>query len=245
MNDVPHDGRAVSEDALLRVSKLSRCFDGGTVNALNGVTFDVGRGEFVAIMGPSGSGKSTLLNLLGGLDRPTSGEIDFDGQPVTQLKDLDQFRAETLGFVFQSFHLLPTLTALENVQIPMFEERLDRKARVARANELLNRVGLSHRLNHLPHKLSTGERQRVAIARALANDPKILLADEPTGNLDCAMTSSVMDIFEKLHREHGLTLIVVTHDAEVGARAQRVITLRDGRIVASGAPKRVPSPCDS
>jgi putative ABC transport system ATP-binding protein len=245
MNDIPHDGRTLLREPLLRISKLSRCFDGGTVNALNGVSFDVGRGEFVAIMGPSGSGKSTLLNLLGGLDRPTSGEIDFDGQPVTQLKDLDQFRAQTLGFVFQSFHLLPTLTAVENVQIPMFEERIDRKARAARANELLNRVGLSHRLNHLPHKLSTGERQRVAIARALANDPKVLLADEPTGNLDCAMTSSVMDIFERLHREHGLTLIVVTHDAEVGARAERVITLRDGRIVASGAPKRVPSPCDS
>jgi predicted ABC-type transport system involved in lysophospholipase L1 biosynthesis ATPase subunit len=116
---------------------------------------------------------------------------------------------------------------------------------VSRANDLLKRVGLSHRLNHMPHTLSTGERQRVAIARALANDPKILLADEPTGNLDCAMTASVMDIFERLHREHGLTLIVVTHDAEVGARAERVITLRDGRIVASGAPKRVPVPCDS
>src|SRR5580704_721040 len=197
MNDIPHDGRTLLREPLLRISKLSRCFDGGTVNALNGVSFDVGRGEFVAIMGPSGSGKSTLLNLLGGLDRPTSGEIDFDGQPVTQLKDLDQFRAQTLGFVFQSFHLLPTLTALENVQIPMFEERFDRKERVSRANDLLNRVGLSHRLNHLPHTLSTGERQRVAIARALANDPKILLADEPTGNLDCAMTSSVMDIFER------------------------------------------------
>jgi putative ABC transport system ATP-binding protein len=245
MSDDSHDGRPGQREPLLRVSKLSRCFDGGTVNALNGVTFDVGRGEFVAIMGPSGSGKSTLLNLLGGLDRPTSGEIDFDGQSVSQLKDLDQFRARTLGFVFQSFHLLPTLTAVENVQIPMFEERVDRKQRAARACELLKRVGLSHRLNHLPHKLSTGERQRVAIARALANDPKILLADEPTGNLDCAMTSSVMDIFEHLHRDHGLTLIVVTHDGEVGARAERVITLRDGRIVASGAPKRVPVPCDS
>jgi putative ABC transport system ATP-binding protein len=245
MSDDPHDGRPLQREPLLRISKLSRCFDSGTVNALAGVTFDVGRGEFVAIMGPSGSGKSTLLNLLGGLDRPTSGEIDVDGQSVSQLKDLDQFRAQTLGFVFQSFHLLPTLTALENVQIPMFEERFDRKERVSRANDLLKRVGLSHRLHHMPHTLSTGERQRVAIARALANDPKILLADEPTGNLDCAMTASVMDIFERLHREHGLTLIVVTHDAEVGSRAERVITLRDGRIVASGAPKRVPVPCDS
>ncbi len=246
MNDDPQDGHPrLERSSLLRISKLSRCFDGGTVNALNSVTFDVGRGEFVAIMGPSGSGKSTLLNLLGGLDLPTSGEIDFDGQSFSELKDIDHFRAKTLGFVFQSFHLLPTLTALENVQIPMFEGGLSRKERAARAFELLTLVGLSHRFHHLPHKLSTGERQRVAIARSLANKPQLLLADEPTGNLDCAMSSSVMDIFDRLHREHGLTLIVVTHDSEVGARAERVITLRDGRVVASGAPKRVPVPCDS
>jgi putative ABC transport system ATP-binding protein len=244
MSDDPHDGQPPLMSPLLRISKLSRCFDGGTVNALNSATFDVGRGEFVAIMGPSGSGKSTLLNLLGGLDRPTSGEIDFDGQPFSQLKDLDHFRANTLGFVFQSFHLLPTLTAVENVQIPMFGGALGRKERTARALELLTRVGLSHRFHHLPHKLSTGERQRVAVARALANEPRLLLADEPTGNLDCAMTSGVMDVFERLHQEHGLTLIVVTHDSEVAARAERVITLRDGRVVASGAPKRVPVPCD-
>jgi len=166
-------------------------------------------------MGPSGSGKSTLLNLLGALDEPTSGEIIFEGKPLRQQADLDRFRASTLGFVFQSFYLLPTLTALENVQIPMFESSLGARERVAKASELLALVGMTHREKHLPAKLSVGERQRVAIARALANDPKLLLADEPTGNLDTASGNMVLDLFDRLHRERGLTLVVITHDSHV------------------------------
>jgi putative ABC transport system ATP-binding protein len=173
------------------------------------------------------------LNLLGALDRPTSGEILFEGRSLAGQTDLDRFRATTLGFVFQSFYLLPTLTAVENVQIPMFEGSLGARQRVAKAAELLELVGMSHRGGHLPAKLSVGERQRVAIARALANEPKLLLADEPTGNLDSAAGSSVLELFDRLHRERGLTLVVITHDAEVAARAERTVWIRDGRLQGS------------
>ncbi|HET6323823.1 MAG TPA: ABC transporter ATP-binding protein [Planctomycetaceae bacterium] len=215
---------------LLDVRSVSRTYDDGTVCALKGVSFTIGRGEYVAIMGPSGSGKSTLLNLLGALDHPSQGEICFEGQPLCKMRNLDQFRARTIGFVFQSFHLLPTLTALENVQIPMFEGPLDRRGRIRKAEELLCLVGLSHRLKHVPQKLSVGERQRVAIARALANDPSVLLADEPTGNLDSRAGAGVLDLFDHLHRERGVTLVVITHGAEVAARAERTIWIRDGQI---------------
>jgi ABC-type lipoprotein export system ATPase subunit len=215
---------------LLEVRSVSRTYDDGTIRALSDVSFSVRRGEYVAIMGPSGSGKSTLLNLLGALDRPSHGEIVFDGQPLCGVTDLDRFRARTIGFVFQSFHLLPTLTAVENVQIPMFEGPLDRRARARKAEELLSLVGLAHRMKHVPQKLSVGERQRVAIARALANDPTLLLADEPTGNLDSRAGAGVLDLFDCLHRERGVTLLVITHGAEVAARAQRTIWIRDGQI---------------
>lgn len=216
---------------LLRASSVCRIYDGGAVRALTDVSFDVPRGEHLAIVGPSGSGKSTLLNLLGALDRPTSGEIYFDGQPLSQHADLDRFRSRTVGFVFQSFHLLPTLTALENVQVPMFEGPLKRRQRLLRAHELLASVSLSHRARHIPSKLSAGERQRVAIARALANEPLLLLADEPTGNLDSVATDDTLKIFDSLHDERGLTIVVITHNPEVAARAERRLTLRDGRIV--------------
>jgi putative ABC transport system ATP-binding protein len=222
--------RAASSEPLLRVEGICRNYDDGAVNALVDVSLVVERGEYVAITGPSGSGKSTLLNLLGTLDRPCRGEIYFDGQPLSTRGDLDRFRAEVIGFVFQSFHLLPTLTALENVQIPMFEGRLRRRQRLERARELLATVGLAHRMQHLPAKLSVGERQRVAIARALANEPQLLLADEPTGNLDSASACGVLDLFDSLHRQRGLTLIVITHGAEVAARAERTIGIRDGQI---------------
>jgi putative ABC transport system ATP-binding protein len=222
-------------DPLLRVSSVCRNYEGGALCALTDVSFAVRRGEYLAIMGPSGSGKSTLLNLLGALDRPTSGEIHIDGARLTAHKDLDRFRAQTLGFVFQSFHLLPTLTAIENVQIPMFEGDRCRRERVCKAEELLSLVGMSHRRKHLPAKLSVGERQRVAIARALANDPLLLLADEPTGNLDSQSGAGVLDLFDRLHREHGLTLLVITHGADVAARAQRILWIRDGRLEASPA----------
>lgn len=217
-------------EPLLRISNVSRTYDDGKVRALVDVSLKIQSGEYLAIMGPSGSGKSTLLNLLGAIDQPTSGEIVFEGRSLAQETDLDRFRAATLGFVFQSFYLLPTLTALENVQIPMFETSLGPKQRVAKAAELLHLVGMSHRAGHLPGKLSVGERQRVAIARALANDPKLLLADEPTGNLDSAAGNTVLDLFDRLHRERGLTLVVITHDAQVAARAQRTIWIRDGRL---------------
>jgi ABC-type lipoprotein export system ATPase subunit len=215
---------------LLSVVNVSRGYDDGAVQALANVSLEIGAGEYIAIMGPSGSGKSTLLNLLGALDEPTSGEVIFEGKSLRKRTDLDQFRASTLGFVFQSFYLLPTLTALENVQIPMFESALGASERIAKAKELLALVGMTHREKHLPAKLSVGERQRVAIARALANDPKLLLADEPTGNLDTAAGKIVLDLFDRLHRERGLTIVVITHDSHVAARAQRTVVLRDGQI---------------
>jgi len=215
---------------LLEVVNVSRGYDDGAVQALRNVSLEVGAGEYLAIMGPSGSGKSTLLNLLGALDEPTSGDVKFAGKSLRGRTDLDEFRATTLGFVFQSFYLLPTLTALENVQIPMFETPLGTRERAKKAAELLAIVGMTHRERHLPAKLSVGERQRVAIARALANDPKLLLADEPTGNLDSASGKIVLDLFDRLHRERGLTLVVITHDSTVAARAQRTLHLCDGQI---------------
>lgn len=215
---------------LLQVVRVSRTYDDGSVQALTDVSLSISRGEYLAIMGPSGSGKSTLLNLLGTLDQPTSGDIVFEGRPINELSDPDRFRASTLGFVFQSFYLLPTLTALENVQIPMFESSLGARQRAEKAAELLSLVGMSHRSSHLPAKLSVGERQRVAIARALANDPKLLLADEPTGNLDTPSGNVVLDLFDRLHQERGLTLVIITHDDQVAARAERTIWIRDGRL---------------
>lgn len=215
---------------LIVVDAVHRHFDDGAVRALQEVSLAVNRGEYLAIMGPSGSGKSTLLNLLGALDHPDEGTILFDGQPLHGMRNLDQFRARTLGFIFQSFYLLPTLTALENVQIPMFASPLRPRDRADKARSLLATVGMSHREAHLPNKLSVGERQRVAIARALANDPILLLADEPTGNLDSAAGEQVLNLFDTLHRQRGLTLVVITHGTEVAARAQRTVWIRDGRL---------------
>lgn len=215
---------------LLRLEGVSRHYDDGKVEALRNVSLDIHAGDYLAIMGSSGSGKSTLLNLLGALDRPTQGEVFFEGQPLSEMRDLDRFRARTLGFVFQSFHLLPTLTALENIQIPMFEGERPEREWASHARTLLELVGLSHRATHLPAKLSVGERQRVAIARALANDPRLLLADEPTGNLDSRSGEAVLDLFARLHAERGMTLVVITHSEEVARRAQRTIWIRDGRL---------------
>ena len=214
---------------ILRARDLVRTYPDGDVRALRGVSLEVSRGEWASITGPSGCGKSTLLHLLGGLDRPTSGEVDFDGTPLGTL-DLDAFRARKLGFVFQSFYLLPTLTAAENVQIPMFEGTRPLADRPSHAAALLEEVGLAHRARHRPSRLSVGERQRVAIARALANDPVLLLADEPTGNLDSRAQREILDLLARLRRDRGLTLLVVTHAAEVAAAADREIRLRDGVI---------------
>jgi putative ABC transport system ATP-binding protein len=219
-----------NDDILVRTENLTKVFPDGAVNALRDVSLEIRRGEYLAIMGPSGSGKSTLLSMLGGLDRPTSGEVYFEGQPLSQLPSLDVFRSAKIGFVFQSFYLLPTLTALENVQIPMFEGKLRPKDRAAKARELLDSVGMSHRENHLPSRLSVGERQRVAIARSLANDPLLLFGDEPTGNLDTKTADTILNLFARLHDQRGVTLVVVTHSDEVAERAERVIRIRDGQI---------------
>jgi ABC-type lipoprotein export system ATPase subunit len=215
---------------LLRGEGLVRTYPDGDVHALRGVSLAVAERESVAITGPSGCGKSTLLHLLGGLDRPTAGEVFFRGRALGAT-DLDAFRARQVGFVFQSFHLLPTLTALENVQVPMFESPRPRGARADHARSLLDLVGLSHRRDHLPSRLSVGERQRVAIARALANDPALLLADEPTGNLDSRAQAEVLALLDRLRRDRGLTLVVVTHSPDVAAAADREIKLRDGQVV--------------
>jgi putative ABC transport system ATP-binding protein len=221
-----------ADGALLRGQDLVRTYPDGNVHALRGVTLTVKKGEWVGITGPSGCGKSTLLHILGGLDRPNSGEVYFEGTPLGEC-DLDAFRALQLGFVFQSFHLLPTLTAQENVQIPMFEAPWSRSEREQRATRLLTDVGLGHRADHLPNRLSVGERQRVAIARALANDPVLVLADEPTGNLDSHAQDEILDLLARIRRERNLTLVVVTHSPEVAARSDREIKLRDGQIVES------------
>ncbi|HID75000.1 MAG TPA: ABC transporter ATP-binding protein [Planctomycetaceae bacterium] len=216
---------------VLRTEHVEKFYPDGNVYAVVDVSLAIQWGEYIAIMGPSGSGKSTLLNLLGGLDVPTSGTVYFDGQPLSQLPSLDRFRSEKVGFVFQSFYLLPTLTARENVQIPMFEGPLSAPARAKKADELLAAVGLAHRAGHLPSRLSVGERQRVAIARALANDPVVLLADEPTGNLDSRSGQEVLDLFDRLHNERGMSIVMITHSDEVASRAQRILRIHDGRLV--------------
>jgi putative ABC transport system ATP-binding protein len=215
---------------LFRTENLSKLYPDGQVHAVEDVSISVRCGEYLAIMGPSGSGKSTLLNLLGALDRPTAGEVYFDGQPLSKVRSLDQLRSQKFGFVFQSFHLLPILTAVENVQVPMFEGPLGASARVRKAKELLELVGMGHRVNHMPQKLSVGERQRVAIARSLANDPIALLADEPTGNLDSVSAEGVFELFAHLHREQGMTIVLITHDEEFGQQAQRTIHMQDGHV---------------
>lgn len=205
--------------------------DGAEVRALDGVNLAVRRGEMVAVMGPSGSGKSTLLNMLGALDRPTSGRVLVNGQDLATIKDVDRFRARTVGFVFQLHNLLPTLTARENVEIPMQGQPISRRERRRRAEELLHLVGLGDRMHHQPAQLSGGERQRVAIARALANRPSILLADEPTGNLDTQSGMEVIELLQKINRQQGMTILLVTHDPRVARMAQRILTMQDGRIV--------------
>ena len=206
---------------------------GQTVHALRSATMQVEAGEYVAIVGPSGSGKSTLLTLLGGLDRPTSGSVSVGGQPLANLDDrrLTRLRLERIGFVFQRFHLLPVLSARENVELPMAELGVGSRTRRERALELLDYVGLADRAGHRANELSGGEMQRVAIARALANRPMLILADEPTGELDAATGRSVLDLFGRVNAD-GATLVVVTHDDVLAREARRVVRMRDGRVVA-------------
>jgi putative ABC transport system ATP-binding protein len=220
-------------DIVILTYRLARDYDMGseTVHALRGVDVQIRRNEFVAIMGPSGSGKSTLMNLIGCLDTPTHGEYWLSGQKVSELGDdaLARIRNKEIGFVFQTFNLLPRATALHNVELPLIYAGLPARARRERASESLERVGLADRMTHRPNELSGGQRQRVAIARALVNDPSILLADEPTGNLDSATGNEIMALFEELHGA-GQTILLVTHEHDIAAHAHRQIHLLDGRI---------------
>jgi putative ABC transport system ATP-binding protein len=225
--------------AAIRTVDLTRTFEVGetTVEALRSVNLDVDRGQFVALVGPSGSGKSTLLNLAGGLDRPTSGELWVGGVELSASKEkaLTEHRRQRVGFVFQSFNLLPRLTAVENVALPLVFVGTAERERLERARQLLGQVGLSDRLEHRPTQLSGGEQQRVAIARALVNHPAIILADEPTGNIDTSTGAEIMALLRRLNREQGVTLLLVTHDPEAAGFADRIIHLRDGQIAGEGA----------
>ncbi|UCF08530.1 MAG: ABC transporter ATP-binding protein [Thermoplasmata archaeon] len=205
---------------------------GSMIWALNGINLRIEEGEFLSIVGPSGSGKSTLLNIIGCIDSPSSGEVHFDGQVVSMLNDraLTKIRLNKIGFIFQQFYLIPTLKAQENVELPMKEAKLPREEREKRAAHLLAQVGLVERAKHYPSQLSGGEQQRVAIARALANEPSVLLADEPTGEIDSETSDKIVRLLKTLNEEQKVTVIVVTHDAKVAQYADRIITIEDGRI---------------
>ncbi len=220
-------------DPVLELRAIEKIYGLGdaSLRVLKGIDLSIVEGEYVAIIGPSGSGKSTLLNLLGCLDRPTSGAYLLSGEDVAKFSDreLSRIRNIRIGFVFQSFHLISHLTVHENVELPLFYARMSRAARRERCREVLDRVGLSHRLDHVPAQLSGGERQRVAVARALSNDPALILADEPTGNLDSKTSAEIMELFHDLHTA-GRTVVVITHDPEIAAAAPRRVLLRDGLI---------------
>ncbi len=216
----------------VRADDIVKHYDGGLVEAVKGVSFQVERGEMLAIMGPSGSGKTTLLHLLGALDRPTRGRIEIMGQDLAKVPDLAYLRAETLGFVFQLHNLIPNLSLRDNVSLPMYARGAGRSERRRKAAELLTRVGLGHRIDFLPVKVSGGERQRAAIARALVNDPKILLADEPTGSVDTTTGDALFALFRELHRERQMTLVIITHNDKLGTQVDRVLRFLDGRIAS-------------
>ncbi len=224
---------------MIRFTNVSKSYPSGgeEVRALHSVSLNVEKGEFVVVMGPSGSGKSTLLHLMGTLDQPSSGEIEIDGAPISKLDDNGRtmLRRHKLGFVFQFFHLLPTLTALENVIFPALLDQMSRQKAEERGKQLLNQVGLSSRMTHTPDQLSGGEMQRVAIARALIHDPPILLADEPTGNLDSNKGEEILSLFQTLNREAEKTILIVTHDPRAARFGTRLLEIRDGEIFSDQA----------
>jgi putative ABC transport system ATP-binding protein len=239
MDDAALDDAAQADTPLYALDRVERIYRRGSVPvaALRGVSLTIERGEMVAVEGPSGSGKSTLLQLLGALDVPTAGKIRVDGVDLSAARDreLTRMRAAEIGFVFQQFNLIPTLSAADNVAVAMVPAGTPRSQRKARAIELLEQVGLGDRVDHLPSRLSGGEQQRVAIARALANDPHVILADEPTGNLDGATAQEIMGLLSRLVDERGVTVVVITHDGEVAKHARRRIRLRDGEVVSDTA----------
>lgn len=218
---------------IVSIRDLKKYYDNGATKALNGINLDITEGEFVSIIGPSGSGKSTLLNMIGALDSPDSGSIVVDGMDLNNTREnLSKFRSEKIGFIFQLHNLIPNLSVLENVQIPLIGKHLRvNKQNERKAIELLKNVGLEDKIHQNPTKMSGGQRQRVAIARALVNEPSIIIADEPTGALDTKTGQRIMDLLKKLHNEHNVTLIVVTHDPTVASQADRIITVRDGQII--------------
>jgi len=224
---------------VIEINDLYKIYNGSSVEvkAVNGINLTIEKGEFTAIVGPSGSGKTTFLNLLGGLDRPTSGKVVVDKVNIWDLKSrhLIDFRLRNIGFVFQAYNLIPVLTAKENVEFIMQLQGKSKKEREARTKELLNEVGLGDRIDSRPSKLSGGQQQRIAVARALASKPKFILADEPTANLDSKSTETLLDIMEKLNREENITFIFSTHDARVVKKARRVITIEDGQIISDEA----------
>lgn len=230
----PPADRCVEPSPLAELLRVHRRFGPKGVRALSDVSLRLRRGEKVAVVGPSGSGKSTLLHLLSGLDRPTEGRVVFDGREPRSTKEWAGIRARRIGFVFQAFHLLPALTAAENVEVALFGDGRGVSARSRRAAELLDAVGLGDRLHHRPAELSGGECQRVAIARSLANEPDLVLADEPTGNLDLESSTEVLSLLDDLRRKSGTTLVVVTHSPEVAAGADRVVRLVKGSILGEG-----------
>ena len=223
----PHENEVVRLDAVMRHYTVGD----EIVKALDGISFSMRKGSYWAIMGPSGSGKSTMLNILGCLDRPSAGAYWLNGENVAEMDDdeLSDHRLRNLGFIFQSFHLIPQLTVCENIEVPLLYLGLSQTERTQKAKLLADRVGMSHRLRHLPSELSGGQRQRVAVARALANDPAVLLADEPTGNLDSTTSVQIMGLFQELY-EQGKTVILVTHESEIAAYAKSCIVLKDGRV---------------
>ena len=241
----PGDGgseRACPAGTMISVRDLHKVYRMGDVEvpALRGVSFDICRGEFVAIMGPSGSGKSTLMNLLGCLDTPTSGSYILDGLEVANLSasDLALVRARRLGFVFQQYNLLPRQDAMRNVEMPLIYRGISARQRHQRAKVALEIMGMGDRLHHRPNELSGGQQQRVALARALVGSPSVILADEPTGALDTKTSAEIMLILQRLNREQGLTVVLVTHEADIAAYAQRVLTMRDGLVIRDSAPPR-------
>ena len=223
------------ENPVIELKNVWKIYKMGAVRvtALRDVSLKVYKGDFIVIIGPSGSGKSTLMHMVGSLDTPTKGKVFLNGKDISRFteSELAQLRGKEIGFVFQTFNLIPTLTALENVELPMIFQNIGSDIRKKRASELLRKVGLGHRIKHLPNELSGGERQRVAIARALANDPKVILADEPTGNLDTKTGKEIMDILSDFSHKENKTLIIVTHDHELAERIDKKIKIRDGKIM--------------